>query len=203
MAVARTPRRNAKKTQVDFMKGINNIGTPMALGVGLVGGKYLIKKLSTNKTVSGLLGTDTMKKYIIPGGVGLAGLLTPQVAKHKMIHMVGYGVATAGLEGVVESFTGKTLMGGLTSILSGNDDTNRISESTMATLRQAQQLPPADYSIDDDLEKSYEEPVTGTTDNLIDSDELGDSDEYDDEIGEADIEDVDAEIDQFSGDIPQ
>jgi hypothetical protein len=196
MAVAKRTRTNAKKTQVDFMKGVNNIGTPVALGCGMVAGKWAIKKLSNSKTVSGLLGTDNVKKYLIPGGVAMAGLITPQFSKNKMVQMVGYGVATAGVENVVETFTGKTLMGGLADLLGGNDDTNQIPLNTMARVRSAQALPSADLELEAELSKPYAQ-VQGPTDNLIYSDTIGEADEYDEEGGTIDQDDP------FSGDIPQ
>lgn len=201
MAVAKRTRTNANKTKVDFMKGVNNIGTPVALGLGVATGKWAISKLSNSKAVSGLLGTDNVKRYAIPAGVGIIGLVTPQFSKNKMVHMGGYGVATAGVEQLIENFTGKSLMGGLSSLLG---ETGMPAPIPSTAIERAKYLPAADIDVEAELDKPYA-PVEGTTDNLIYSDSIGDLDDY--EIGSAAFNHEegnyeDEEHDPFSGDMP-
>lgn len=203
MAVAKRTRRSATTTKVDFMKGVNNIGTPVALGLGVATGKWAINKLSNSKAVSGLLGTDNIKRFAVPAGVGVLGLLTPQFTKNKMAHMGGYGVATAGVEQLIENFTGKSLMGGISSLLG---DAGAPAPIPVTAIERARYLPAADIDVNAELEKPYA-PVEGTTDNLIYSDNIGEADEYDAEIGSTEFEEVgnfeNEEDDPFSGDMPQ
>lgn len=190
MAVAkRSGSRASAKKQVDFMKAVSDVGTPLAFIGGMALGNELITKMAKSTAVKGLLGTEVTQKYLVPVGTTLLGLVVPQLFKHKLVKIGGYGVAAAGLRKTIEVFTGKNLLSGL-GLFNGNDQyevpANVMQE--IAAAPNSQYLPMADIDIEKEIEKDLNgddldnDSINGAgdTDPFIDSDDLGDVDDYDD-----------------------
>ncbi|BDD00730.1 hypothetical protein [Persicobacter psychrovividus] len=104
------------KQQIDFMKAAEDVGKPLSLVIGLVGGKYLLKSLNKSTTVKGLAGTD-FKEMLVPGIVTIGGLVGTQMASNEYLKLGLLGVSGAGMEEGYKKMTGKSLLQGLEGIL--------------------------------------------------------------------------------------
>ena len=221
MAVKKTSTRTptqSSETQISFMKAANDIGKPIAAVAGVIGGKYIVKKLQKSQTVSGLMGADA-KGYIIPAVVALGGLAATQIKalkKNEYAKLVLIGVAGAGVGAAFEKATGKTLLQGLEGIM-GDEETEEETEM-LALNPITQELPAADIDIEREIQRSVsgaadfsmsDEPIGSTVTDYAMSDEpIGktnypdDDDEVIEEVGK--IKDIDPDsmdYDIFSGDM--
>ncbi len=98
------------------MKAAEDVGKPLSLVIGLVGGKYLIKTLNNTSTVKGL-GQADIKEMLVPGIVTIGGLVGTQMASNEYLKLGLLGVSGAGMEEGYKKVTGKSLLQGLEGIL--------------------------------------------------------------------------------------
>lgn len=203
-------------THINFMKVFNDIGKPIFAVAGIIGGKYIVKKLQKSQTVSGLIGTDAMS-YIIPAAVTLGSLAATQIPalKNNEYAKLGLiGIAGAGVGAMVEKATGKTLLQGLEGII-GDEETDENTEM-LALNPITQELPAADINIEREIQHSIsnvtdfsmsDEPIGNTARDFAMSDEPIGRINYPDyevkeEVGKISIIDPDSmDFDIFSGDM--
>ncbi len=188
----------SRATKIDFMKATNNIGKPVAAVAGFAVGKFALKKLSKNQTVSGLMGTD-MKDYIIPAAVTMGGLVGTQFTKNEYIKLGLVGAAGAGVEAIIKKSTGKTILQGLEGLVGEDDYSDYDDMSGLGALNPVtQSLPAADIDIEREIERS----VSGASDYSMSDDPVGTIDDSDEEVGSlAKIEPDSMDYDIFSGDM--
>lgn len=207
---SRTPTKSLE-SKIDFMKATNSIGKPIAAVVGFGVGKFALKKLQANKTVSGLLGTE-MKDYLVPAAVTMGGLIGTQFTKNEYVQLGLVGAAGAGVESMIQKATGKTILQGLEGI-TGDEVSYDNEIQALNPITQA--LPPADIDIEKEIQASVsgaasdfnmsDEPVGSAAMDYSMSDEpIGNSDysEEEQEVGKINNIDPDSmDFDIFSGDM--
>ncbi len=201
----------SRATKIDFMKATNNIGKPVAAVAGFAVGKFALKKLSKNQTVSGLMGTD-MKDYIIPAAVTMGGLVGTQFTKNEYIKLGLVGAAGAGVEAIIKKSTGKTILQGLEGLVGEDDYSDYDDMSGLGALNPVTQaLPAADIDIEREIERSVsgasdyamsDDPVGTIPDYSMSDDPVGTIDDSDEEVGSlAKIAPDSMDYDIFSGDM--
>lgn len=167
MAISKTSNKSTTQgTKVDFMKGVNNLGMPLAAVTGFAIGKIALKKLDKTPAVNGLMGPD-MKGLIIPAAVTLGGVIagTQFFKKNQLISLGMIGIAGAGVEAGIKKLTGKTMLAGLEGLM-GTPESN---DEEITIPPHFQQLPAADV----DVENAIQRAINGASDFSMSDEPVG------------------------------
>lgn len=100
--------------------------------IGIAAGSATQKYLSESNTVSGLTGNGTVKNYLVPSVVAVAGTLCSACSNNDFVKSFGFGVTAVGGAQIVNQVAGKELIalakGSNNSLAAiGNSDLGRVN----------------------------------------------------------------------------
>ena len=120
------------------LKSVNLKDTGLELAgtfLGIIGGSYIDKAITENKTVEGLAGEA--KDYIVPTIVTVGGAILSASVKNKFVKSVGFGVSCAGGAKIVNRASGKQVV----SLGSVNNNRVRRIPQRMRGIGYIKELP--------------------------------------------------------------